>query len=127
MEFTSIEKQAVISLLAAIIEADGYIEEDEVEFAEDVFDALECTDEDLELGQAMPIIPALVVVKNMTDEQKSAVADVIAAAIVSDQVITPEEIIVFDYVSELTGIYDIVSDEEREQAEKLRDLSSRAD
>ena len=75
----------------------------------------------------MPIIPALVTVKNMTPEQKSDVADVIAAAIASDHVITPEEIVVFDYVSELTGIYDIVSEEERQQAAKLEDLSTMAD
>ena len=78
MEFTSIEKQAVISLLAGIIEADGWIEEDEIEFAEDILDALECTDEDVELGQGMPILPALVTIKNMTDEKKSTVADIMA-------------------------------------------------
>ncbi|MBR5661419.1 MAG: hypothetical protein IKW99_07700 [Bacteroidales bacterium] len=108
MEFTSIEKQAVISLLTAIVEADGFIEEDEIEFAEDVLATIECTDEDIELGQQMPIIPALVTIKRMTDEQKDAVADVIVAAIVADRVITPEEVVVFDYVSELTGIYDII-------------------
>ena len=127
MEFTSIEKQAVISLLAGIIEADGWIEEDEIEFAEDILDALECTDEDVELGQGMPILPALVTIKNMTDEKKSTVADIIAAAIVADRVITPEEMVVFDYVSELTGIHDIVPPEEKEQAEKLKDLSTMAD
>jgi len=127
MEFTSIEKQSVISLLTGIIEADGSIVEEEIEFAEDVLDALECTDEDIELGQTMPIIPALVNVKRMTDEQKDAVADVITAAIVSDRVITPEEIIVFDYVTELTGINDIVTEEERQQAESLKDMSMMAD
>ena len=127
MEFTPIEKQAIISLLLGIIEADGYIEDEELEFSDEVLDALECTDEDIELGQEMPVIPALVIVKKMTDEQKEAVADVIAAAIVADRVVTPSEIAVFDYIAELTGIYDIVTEEERAQAAKMKDLSSKAD
>ncbi len=127
MEFTSLEKQAVISLLAGIIEADGYIQDEEIEFAEDVLDALECTDEDIALGQEMPILPALVAVKRMTAEQKDAVAGVILAAVVADRVITPEEAVVFDYVSELTGIDDIPAKAEKEREAAFNDLATQAD
>ena len=98
------EKQAVISLMVGIIEADGWIDDEEIEFAQDVLDAIECTEEDFELGQDMPLLPALVIVKNLTEEQKSVVSDVISATIVADRIITLEEAVVFDYVSELTGI-----------------------
>lgn len=121
------EKQAVISLMIGIIEADGWIDDEEIEFAQDVLDAIECTEEDFELGQDMPLLPALVIVKNLTDEQKSVVSDVISATIVADRIITLEEAVVFDYVSELTGIDDILDKDEREQKESLNDLASEAD
>ena len=121
------EKQAVISLMVGIIEADGWIDDEEIEFAQDVLDAIECTEEDFELGQDMPLLPALVIVKNLTEEQKSVVSDVISATIVADRVITLEEAVVFDYVSELTGIDDILDKDEREQKESLDDLASEAD
>ena len=127
MEFTSVEKQAVISLMIGIIEADGWIDEEEIEFAEDVLDAIECTEEDFELGQDMPLLPALVAVKNMTDEQKSVVSDVITATIVADRVITAEEAVVFDYVSDLTGIDIYLDEEEKKEKETLQDLASEAD
>ena len=127
MEFTSVEKQAVISLMIGIIEADGWIDEEEIEFAEDVLDAIECSEEDFELGQDMPLLPALVAVKNMTDEQKSVVSDVITATIVADRVITAEEAVVFDYVSELTGIDIYLDEEEKAEKETLKDLASEAD
>ena len=127
MEFTSVEKQAVISLMIGIIEADGWIDEEEIEFAEDVLDAIECTEEDFELGQDMPLLPALVAVKNMTDEQKSVVSDVITATIVADRVITAEEAVVFDYVTELTGLDIYLDEEEKAEKETLKDLASEAD
>jgi len=104
MKFSSIEKQAVISLMVGIIEADSWIDDEEIEFAQEVLDAIECTEEDFELGQDMPLLPALVTIKNLTEEQKDAVTDVITATIVADRIITAEEAEVFDYVSELTGI-----------------------
>ena len=127
MEFTSVEKQAVISLMIGIIEADGWIDQEEIEVAEDVLDAIECTEEDFELGQDMPLLPALVAVKNMTDEQKSVVSDVITATIVADRVITAEEAVVFDYVSDLTGIDIYLDEEEKKEKETLKDLASEAD
>ena len=117
MEFTSVEKQAVISLMIGIIEADGWIDEEEIEFAEDVLDAIECSEEDFELGQDMPLLPALVAVKNMTDEQKSVVSAVITATIVADRVITAEEAVVFDYVSDLTGLDIYLDEEEKKEKE----------
>lgn len=127
MDFTSEEKQAVISLMVGIIEADGWIDDEEIEFAQDVLDAIECTEEDFELGQDMPLLPALVLVKRMTDEQKGVVSDVITATIVADRIITVEEAAVFDYVTELTGIDIYFDEEEKEKEEALKDLASEAD
>ena len=104
MEFTSLEKQAVISLMVGIIEADGWIDDEEIEFAMDVLDAIQCTEEDFELGQDMPLLPALVIVKRMTDEQKAVVSEVITATVVADRIITEEEAVIFDYITELTGL-----------------------
>ena len=112
MDFTSEEKQAVISLMVGIIEADGWIDDEEIEFAQDVLDAIECTEEDFELGQDMPLLPALVVVKRMTDEQKGVVSDVITATIVADRIVTAEEAVILDYVTELTGIDIYLGEEE---------------
>ena len=127
MDFTSIEKQAVVSLIVGIVECDGWIEDEEIEFAQDVLDAIECTDEDFELGQEMPMLMALVTIKNMTDEQKDVIAGVLSAVIVADRIITAEEAAIFDWVSELTGMDDIIDPEHREQQESLRDLSTQAD
>ena len=127
MEFTSVEKQAVISLMVGIIEADGWIDDEEIEFAEEVLDAIECTEEDFERGQDMPLLPALVVVKRMTEEQKGVVSDVITATIVADRIITAEEAVIFDYVTELTGIDIYLNEEEKNQEETLKDLASEAD
>ena len=127
MEFTAEEKQAVISLMVGIIEADGWIDDEEIEFAQDVLDAIECTEEDFELGQDMPLLPALVIVKNLTDEQKGVVSDVITATIVADRIITVEEAVIFDYVTELTGIDIYLDEEEKEEQETLKDLASEAD
>lgn len=127
MEFTAEEKQAVISLMCGIIEADGWIDDDEIEFAQDVLDAIECGEEDFELGQDMPLLPALVILKNMTDEQKGVVSDVITATIVADRIITVEEAVIFDYVTELTGIDIYLNEEEKEMEETLKDLSTEAD
>lgn len=127
MEFTSIEKQAVISLMIGIIEADSWIDDEEIEFAQDVLDAIDCSEEDFELGQDLPLLPALVTVKNMTDEQKSVVAEVICATIVADRIITAEEAVIFDYVSELTGMDDILNKDEKRKQEILDDLASQAD
>ena len=127
MEFTSEQKQAVISLMCGIIEADGWIDDDEIEFAQDVLDAIECGEDDFELGQDMPLLPALVIIKNMTDEQKGVVSDVITATIVADRIITVEEAVIFDYVSELTGIDIYLDEEEKEKEETLKDLATEAD
>ena len=127
MDFTAEEKQAVISLMCGIIEADGWIDDEEIEFAQDVLDAIECGEEDFELGQDMPLLPALVIVKNMTDEQKGIVSDVITATIVADRIITVEEAVIFDYVTELTGIDIYLDEEEKEEKETLKELSTEAD
>ena len=127
MDFTPIEKQAIIGLVVGLIESDSWIDEEEIEFSQEVFDALECTDEDLDIGQDMPLLQALVVVKNMTEEQKSVVTDVLTATIVSDRIITAEEAIIFDYISELTGIDEILNEEDRKKAEALKELASEAD
>ena len=127
MDFTAEEKQAVISLMCGIIEADGWIDDEEIEFAQDVLDAIECGEEDFELGQDMPLLPALVIVKNMTDEQKGIVSDVITATIVADRIITAEEAVIFDYVTELTGIDIYLDEEEKEEKETLKELSTEAD
>lgn len=127
MEFTAEEKQAVISLMVGIIEADGWIDDEEIEFAQDVLDAIECTEEDFELGQDMPLLPALVIVKNMTDEQKGVVSDVITATIVADRIITAEEAVIFDYVTELTGIDIYLDEQEKEEKETIKELSTEAD
>ena len=127
MDFTAEEKQAVISLMVGIIEADGWIDDEEIEFAQDVLDAIACTEEDFELGQDMPLLPALVIVKNMTDEQKGVVSDVITATIVADRIITAEEAVIFDYVSELTGIDIYLDEEEKEEKETIKELSTEAD
>ena len=127
MDFTAEEKQAVISLMCGIIEADGWIDDDEIEFAQDVLDAIECTEDDFELGQDMPLLPALVILKNMTEEQKGVVSDVITATIVADRIITVEEAVIFDYVTELTGIDIYLDEEEKEEKETIEDLASEAD
>ena len=127
MDFSAEEKQAVISLMCGIIEADGWIDDEEIEFAQDVLDAIECGEEDFELGQDMPLLPALVIVKNMTDEQKGIVSDVITATIVADRIITAEEAVIFDYVTELTGIDIYLDEEEKEEKETLKELSTEAD
>jgi hypothetical protein len=127
MEFTAEEKQAVISLMVGIIEADGWIDDEEIEFAEEVLDAIECTEEDFELGQDMPLLPALVIVKNMTDEQKGVASDVITATIVADRIITAEEAVIFDYVTELTGIDIYLDEQEKEEKETIKELSTEAD
>ena len=127
MEFTAEEKQAVISLMCGIIEADGWIDDEEIEFAQDVLDAIECEEEDFELGQDMPLLPALVILKNMTDEQKGVVSDVITATIVADRIITAEEAVIFDYVTELTGIDIYLDEEDKEEKETIKELSTEAD
>lgn len=127
MEFTAEEKQAVISLMVGIIEADGWIDDEEIEFAQDVLDAIACTEEDFELGQDMPLLPALVILKRMSDEQKGVVSDVITATIVADRIITAEEAIIFDYVTELTGIDIYLDEEEKVEKETLKELSTEAD
>ena len=113
--------------MCGIIEADGWIDDEEIEFAQDVLDAIECTEEDFELGQDMPLLPALVILKRMSDEQKGVVSDVITATIVADRIITAEEAVIFDYVSELTGIDIYLDEEEKEEKETLKELSTEAD
>ena len=127
MDFSSIEKQAIISLMVGIIEADGWIDDEEIEFAEEVLDAIDCSEDDFDLGQEMPLLPALVTIKNMTPEQKDAVADVIFAVIVSDRVIAEEEAEIFEYVAELTGIADVLSLDPETVRKELEDLASEAD
>ena len=127
MDFSSIEKQSIISLMVGIIEADGWIDDEEIEFAEEVLDAIDCSEDDFDLGQEMPLLPALVTIKNMTPEQKDAVADVIFAVIVSDRVIAEEEAEIFEYVAELTGIADVLSLDPETVRKEIADLASEAD
>ena len=127
MDFSSIEKQSIISLMVGIIEADGWIDDEEIEVAEEVLDAIDCSEDDFDLGQEMPLLPALVTIKNMTPEQKDAVADVIFAVIVSDRVIAEEEAEIFEYVAELTGIADVLSLDPETVRKELEDLASEAD
>lgn len=127
MDFSSIEKQSIISLMVGIIEADGWIDDEEIEFAEEVLDAIDCSEEDFDLGQEMPLLPALVTIKNMTSEQKDAVADVIFAVIVADRVIAKEEAEIFDYVAELTGLCDVLSLDPETVRKEIADLASEAD
>ena len=110
MEFTSLEKQSIVGLMLAIIEADGWIEENEIEFSDEILEAIDCSDEDFDLGQEIPYLTALVTIKRMDDEKKDVVADIMTTVIIADRVITEEEVAVFDMVSELTGIRSIVDD-----------------
>ena len=63
MEFTSIEKQAVISLMIGIIEADSWIDDEEIEFAQDVLDAIE----EALLSSDMGVETTLKLIENLED------------------------------------------------------------
>ena len=104
MEFTSLEKQAVVCLMELVIEADSWIDEDEIEIGDELLDAFDCTDEDFDLGQEMPVLSALYVLKGMEDEKKEVVSDIMTTLIVADRVITDEEVAVFAMVEDLIGI-----------------------
>ena len=47
--------------------------------------------------------------------------------IVADRVITEEEALIFDYVTELTGIDDILEARSEAVKEQLKDIASQAD
>lgn len=104
IQFTEMQKAAVVSLLIEMINADGSVDPSEC----DVFDAI-CVEygideETYNLGRSLNGLVAVDMMKRMSDQQKIAIAQLLIRVIDADANDDDEEIRLFNIICKATGV-----------------------
>lgn len=91
MEFTSIEKMAIIFFLRQIMEADSIIDPREISFLDGMFDILSVTEADLPRLEMMDLEYSKTILNGMPQEKLSYLKNVFEGMALSDNFFDPKE------------------------------------
>ena len=109
IQFNETQKAAIVSLLIDMINADSVVDPSECT----VFDTIcvECgiSDDAFSLGRSLDSMVAINIMKNMSDIQKIATAQLLIRVIDADARDDDKEIRLFNYICRATGV-DILID-----------------
>ena len=120
MKYTQTQKEAIVSLVIEMINADHLVTLEELKESNLINHELEITDELFTVGYALDTDFAIKIVKEMSDEQKLNVGLLLTRIIDADEAVH-DEFTLFNAICEKTGI-DIVIHER----EKTRQLTKKA-
>lgn len=109
IQYSETQKAAIVSLLIEMINADSFVDPSECT----VFDTIcvECGigDDAFNLGRSLNSMVAIDIMKNMSDIQKIATAQLLIRVIDADAKDDDKEIHLFNYICKATGV-DILID-----------------
>ena len=106
MTFSQTQKEAIVSIIIEMINADHIVSLEELRISNLINNELEISDEIFRVGYALDVEFALSVIKEMSDEQKLQVAYILTRIIDADDAVD-DEFVLFNTICEKTGI-DIV-------------------
>ena len=98
MEFTYLQKMAIVKVLLDIVSVDGRIDARETHFFEEIKVKLALSAEDHFKVREFNTLNCLSVIKAMTGEQKEIYRDLMADIIVADEIIDVNEQIAYDNI-----------------------------
>lgn len=104
MEFTYLQKMAIVKVLLDIISVDGRIDARETHFFEEIKVKLGLTAEDHFRLMGYNTLNCLSIIKAMNIEQKKVYRDLMAGIILSDNVIEENEQVAYDNICEFCFI-----------------------
>lgn len=104
MEYSYIQKMAIVKVLLDIISVDGRIDARETHFFEEVKIKLDLSAEDHFKVREYNTLNCLAVLKALTPEQKDAYRELMAGIILADGVIDENEQIAYDNICEFCSI-----------------------
>lgn len=104
LKFSSIEKEAVITVLTEMIHIDGITREEEIQYVQSV-----CTELDLENYDPLDvnhlkIFKSLTIIKAMDDHKKAMLYNILIRLITADNEINKKETDLLDYICDLAEI-----------------------
>lgn len=103
MDFTPTQKEAIVSLVIEMINADGMVSLEELYESNVINDELEITQEMFNVGYALDVDYAADVVRRMNDEQKLYVGLLLTRIIDADRAVD-EEFELLNSICQRTGI-----------------------
>ena len=104
MEFTSLEKSAILKVLADIMLADGEIDLAEKNYLGQIFTVLELSKKETSLSTSLKVSESIAMLSRMSDAKKSALAVMMHQMMEADNDINESEMGIFLAVFAGAGI-----------------------
>lgn len=104
LNFTSLQKKAIVRLLFEIVNADEKITVGENDYFMQLQKNLEISDTDVKEASYMSITGSLSIVKQMSQEEKQVVAFIISEMIKSDTIVDDKELQMFSAIIQAADI-----------------------
>ncbi|MBQ4138225.1 MAG: TerB family tellurite resistance protein [Muribaculaceae bacterium] len=102
--FNKNERTALVSLLIEMVNADHEVVFEELIQTNHINTRFGITSDDFVTGKALDPIYALYIVKNMTDDQKRLIAQLLVEVIDADGIDSDEEISLLNFICDATGL-----------------------
>lgn len=104
MEYSYIQKMAIVKVLLDIISVDGRIDARETHFFEEIKLKLDLSAEDHFRVREYNTLNCLSVIKEMTPEQKKEYCELMSGIILADGIVDENEQIAYDNICDFCGI-----------------------
>ena len=104
MDYTYIQKMAIVKVLLDLISVDGKIDARETHFFEEVKTLLDLTPEDHFRVREYNTLNCLSIIKEMTEEQKKQYSVLMKDIILADGVIEENEQLAYDNICSFCGV-----------------------
>ena len=102
--FNEGERAALVSLLLEMVNVDRSVAYEELIVTNHIHSRFAICTDDFNAGRNLDPVHALYVVKNMNDDQKRTVAQLLVEVIDADQIVTDEEINLLNFICDATGL-----------------------
>lgn len=113
MNFTSIEKLAIIRLVKAIVAADNITHPGEVVMAHGLFAYLRVTKQDLKKADEMSLLEAIMALHNLSNNGRQFVANTMALMCIIDGHVDTNEVKIITFISSLLKLPNANIDEKK--------------
>ena len=102
--FNEGERAALVSLLLEMVNVDRSEAYEELIVTNNINSRYNISTDIFNAGRNLDPVHALYVVKNMNDDQKRTVAQLLVEVIDADQIVTDEEISLLNFICDATGL-----------------------
>ena len=111
MNYNFKEKQAIISIVMAMAQADGVIDPNELAYFEQLQELLKISDNEMKSVTATVdndfSLLGLMVISKMDDQKKAAVKKMLLQMMTSDSDLDEKEQLLFNFICKVTGLDDV--------------------